>query len=239
MQSALKLGIVYIGKAGGKHKYSLLDERDIPLVNRFRFEARVDIDRDGNGAKIYAYAFDLNKEKTGGCYFHEYVWERHCGGIAPGFRVAHKNCVTVDNRMQNLCLVPCGNKHKRFKADKEESVSCNSNQPREDQSLYWMAVSRLPPFEVQDEQFINSVYNKFYNSNGELVEEEDDSSSFYECHYPPCCKMESELRQFSICGRCQQVRYCGTQCQERDWPNHKKNCKEKAKKRRYESPPER
>ena len=37
-------------------------------------QARVDVDRDGNGAKIFAYAFDLNKEKTGGCYFHEYIW---------------------------------------------------------------------------------------------------------------------------------------------------------------------
>ena len=38
------------------------------------------------------------------------------------------------------------------------SANCNANQPREDQSLYWMAVSRLPPFEVQDEvDFISST----------------------------------------------------------------------------------
>ncbi|XP_032230284.1 zinc finger MYND domain-containing protein 19 [Nematostella vectensis] len=235
MESGLKLGIVYIGKAGGKHKYCLIDEKDIPLVKRFRFEAKVDIDRDGNGARIYAYAFDITKDKSG-CYFHDYIWERHCGGIAPGFKVFHKNGVTVDNRLCNLFVMPYDSK---FRGCQHQKSGCGANEPSDDQNLYWTAVSRLPAFEAQDEHYINANFNKFYNANGELIKEEDDSSSFYECHFAPCTRMESELQEFSICGRCQQVRYCGILCQQRDWPSHKKYCKERARQRFLESPPDR
>ncbi|OPL07220.1 zinc 19 finger mynd domain-containing protein, partial [Mytilus galloprovincialis] len=54
-----------------------------------------------------------------------------------------------------------------------------------------------------------------------------EDSIYYECHYPPCTNMEKHIRQFSICGRCQQVRYCGTICQQQDWPVHKTYCIER------------
>ncbi|KAK2567159.1 Zinc finger MYND domain-containing protein 19 [Acropora cervicornis] len=157
MQAAQKLGIVYIGKAGGKHKYSLLDEKDIHLVKKFRFEAKVDVNKDGNGATIFAYAFDLSREEASGCYFHEYIWEKHCGGVAPGFQVCHKNGVTVDNRLNNLCVKPSQSGVSTKSSNHVESFSVNTNrnncasEPREDQRLYWMAVSRLPPFEAEHE----------------------------------------------------------------------------------------
>ena len=34
----------------------------------------------------------------------------------------------------------------------------------------------------------------------------DDTNMYYECHFPACTNMEKELREFSICGRCQEVR---------------------------------
>ena len=36
--------------------------------------AKVDVNKDGNGANIFPYAFDLSREETSGCYFHEYIW---------------------------------------------------------------------------------------------------------------------------------------------------------------------
>ena len=46
----------------------------------------------------------------------------------------------------------------------------------------------------------------FFSGNGERVDEgveHDDSFCYYECRFPPCTRIERELREFSICGRCQ------------------------------------
>lgn len=48
-----------------------------------------------------------------------------------------------------------------------------------------------------------------------------------------------QLREFNICGRCQVARYCGSQCQQRDWPAHKKQCRERKRVLALESEPER
>lgn len=131
---------------------------------------------------------------------------------------------------------------------------------------------------------------RYYNVNGEVMDDEDDTFCYYECHYPPCTMMERELREFSICGRCQvrskadlfqklltsrsvalasrnetsrsrclvlsrlfylifcsfflgglkqEARYCGTYCQQKDWPVHKKSCRERKRPYVMERPPER
>lgn len=96
----------------------------------------------------------------------------------------------------------------------------------QEQSLYWIAIQQLPQ-EPFDECYTETTVMRYYNCNGEVVEEEDDSYSYYECRYPPCTRIEKELREFSICGRCQEARYCGISCQQRDWPTHKKYCRER------------
>lgn len=294
-RGGLKLGIVRLGRAAGKTKYTLLDERDISLVHEYTFEARTEIDRNGCGATVYAYAYLYDKGRHTGEYVHHILWERHRGGVAPGFKVSHKNGVSVDNRLDNLTLVPsfnslagrrrstaesaanstlsaatCNRCSSSSRGSQERipssqtahqsvspaSVSENSKSGPEpgkanptivpsctcpsptshhhqqqhlsnpEQSLYWIAIQQLPQ-EPFDDHVSETTIMRYYNSNGEVIEDEDDSFSYYECRNPPCTRIEKELREFSICGRCQEARYCGTSCQQKDWPSHKRVCRER------------
>jgi len=227
-EGGTKIGIVKLGKAAGKTKYSLLDERDIGLVHQYTFEAKIEIDKNGNGAKIFAFCYIHSGGRGSGQLVQDLVWERHCGGVAPGFTVVHRNCVTVDNRLENLVLVPqplagrwCS--HTTHSATSHQYKDFSESHL--DSSLYWMAIQQIP-YDPADE-FGNSSTLRYYDNNGEIVEEEDDSFSYYECRHAPCIQMEKGLREFSICGRCQQARYCGPSCQQRDWAVHKKVCREK------------
>ncbi|KAK2189110.1 hypothetical protein NP493_115g10000 [Ridgeia piscesae] len=235
--SGFKVGIVRLGRTAGKTKYALLDEDDISLVEQFAFEARVQVDPNGNGAHIYAWAYEIHRGRSSGQFMHELLWERHCGGIAPDWKVIHKNGITVDNRLENLTLVPRSRSQVR---DTEGRGSKGTSKENKEQSLYWLAIQQIPTDPIQDMMHYPELsFTRYYNSNGELVEEEDDSNVYYECHYSPCTNIEKELREFSICGRCQRVRYCGPYCQQKDWPIHKKYCRERRGLCPSEHPPER
>lgn len=231
--SGFKVGILRLGRVAGKTKYALIDEADISIVEQYAVEAHVEVDKNGDGAAVYAFAYDLSKGRKHGQYLHELLWESRKGGIAPGWKVVHKNQVTVDNRSENLCLVRQGDRRPAIPTEQPSGKITES-------SLYWITVQQLlgDPLE---QHFPESSSVRYYNSNGELVEHStgEESCIYYECHYPPCTKMEKELREFSICGRCQHVRYCGTCCQELDWPMHKRHCRERRVLKQRDRSPER
>uniref|UniRef100_A0A0B6ZD72 MYND-type domain-containing protein n=1 Tax=Arion vulgaris TaxID=1028688 RepID=A0A0B6ZD72_9EUPU len=228
--SDLKLGILRLGRVAGKSKYALIDERDINIVQQHAIEPRVEVDKNGNGACVYAIAHDICRGHSSGKYLHELLWERHNGGIAPGWRVVHKNHVTVDNRLDNLELVKDSGMDALPRQHDEPPGSQTKNR---ENSLYWITVTQLigDPLEMNYPHF-----SKWYDFNGDIVNPADESYIYYECHYPPCTRMEKEIREFSICGRCQEVRYCGTSCQERDWPSHKRFCRERRRLVRENTP---
>jgi len=235
---AAKLGIVKLGKVAGKTKYTLLDERDIGLVHQYTFEARLDVDRNGGGARISAVCYLYELGRHTGARVQDLLWERHRGGVARGWSVVHRNGVTMDNRLDNLMLVPSSAAARCYGhvshvtpdtaprgshlADKGESAGQAAGA---DTSLYHLAMQQLP-FHPEDE-YVESLTLRYYDSDGQLVEEEDDCHTYYECRHAPCVRLERGLREFSICGRCQIARYCGPLCQQRDWPFHKKVCREK------------
>jgi len=209
------------------------------MVKRFRFEAKLDYDQNGNGARVYAFAFDRLKDNHSGCYVHNYVWQKRCGSIAPGFSVNHKNGVTVDNRLQNLELVPSSRGFSSPNAYSSNNISNTTESSGIESTLYWKAVSQIPAINLED--VVLHQPSVTMDLNGELSMSEGDSSFFYECHYTPCCRIENQLNDFRMCGRCHEVRYCGPSCQQKDWPAHKLLCvyKVKNEKRKCERRPDR
>ena len=103
-------------------------------------------------------------------YFYR---ERHNGGVASGWKVIHKNNISVDNRLENLCLVP-----QHCKTPPVSAVEEPSSKFSKDQSLYWIAVQQLHVDPVY-QHFHEPLCSRLLDRDGDPVSEEGK----YVCSY--------------------------------------------------------
>ena len=71
----------------------------------------MDVCKDGNGANVFAYTYDVQKGRNSGCYLQDLLWERHHGTVPAGCRVKHKHGVTVGKLLQGVGIVTSLNLH--------------------------------------------------------------------------------------------------------------------------------
>lgn len=87
--------------------------------------------------------------------------------------------------MENLALVPdtfpYNNAfHSKLTTDHQRRMDdedASGKQSSKEQSVYWLAIQQLPADPLQEVMhYPESVYNRYYNADGELVEEEGKKS---------------------------------------------------------------
>lgn len=157
-------------------KYALLDAEDIALVDQYTFEARIEVDADGDGVRIVGWAYKLNESLEKGKYLHDLIWELRRGVPQGYFYVTHKNKITLDNRMENLTLARRQDRTRRHTAlttkrprylppAAESSPHKTLDQTDSDSSIYTLAMQRLP---VDNGHEIGA---KLFSTNGLYIDE--------------------------------------------------------------------
>lgn len=209
--------VIPLGRICGKMKYALVD--DDSIKDGYKYQVKLEIDQNGSGARIMAWAFNRIQCKTLGVYLHELIWSLHGGSISPRCAVVHKNGLTMDNRLSNLAVI-CTDTEIR------EEIKQWNRDPHVQQTRkeYWDIIEQVSNSPSMFQFSFRSSSNRFYGANGDNACAEESDTVFYECHNPPCCRMEKFLCQFNVCGQCGVVRYCSVRCQELNWLAHKRFC---------------
>lgn len=60
---------------------------------------------------IFAYAHLNSQHRSSAILLHELIWRRHMGPIPERMCVVHRNHISMDNRLDNMCLINIQNAH--------------------------------------------------------------------------------------------------------------------------------
>lgn len=214
---AVKLGVVWLGTVCGKHKYTLLEEADIDFVRKHTLEAKVEIDRDGTGACVYAVV--KSKTDASVSYFHKMLWLNRYNNIPVNCVVVHKNGITVDNRLSNFELAQID---PVLRVPNLPQISPEEEERRaRSGDIYRLALSRLPSFDTRP-----AISDRCLMVDGDGVEinQVQPDFPFYECRYAACCEVEDQHKPFVFCPTCSDAKYCSTACLELDSKRHRREC---------------
>lgn len=144
------------------------------MSNLSLMQARLEVDlASSSGAVVFAYAYLTRQSRHSAILLQDLIWRRHNGPIPERKRVVHRNHISMDNRLDNLCLIDIRNAHvwyTRTNAVKSTSSSSLSNSPSNDKAtandlhltLYWAAIQQLPP---EQQSVSNSTASNGSTSN--------------------------------------------------------------------------
>ncbi|CAF1391545.1 unnamed protein product [Rotaria magnacalcarata] len=179
--------IIKLGSFAGKIKYCIIDTYFIPLVKIFKLKIAYD------NKHLIVIASDGLQDIP----LHDLFWEYfNRYSIPENYSIYHRNGITMDNRLENLVLIPNNMSYLPLK-------SCGLS------SFYWRIISYLP-VDMDEVNYHNTILNQ---------------SSLYECHNAPCTQllMNSCEEQF-ICLKCKKIKYCSQMCQTMDADIHSIFC---------------